>query len=65
MAAAHMSEQEIRALDAVAQNHRVPRSVVIRWAILHYLRHIGAASSNDPANDTSSPTSSIEPAQPR
>jgi metal-responsive CopG/Arc/MetJ family transcriptional regulator len=38
----HMNPGEIAELDAIAQEHRVSRSAVIRWAILEYLRAFNA-----------------------
>jgi len=39
MIGAHITEQEITALDAIAQAHRVSRAVTIRWAITQFLLH--------------------------
>lgn len=39
MIGAHITEQEITALDAIAQAHRVSRAVTIRWAVAQFLLH--------------------------
>jgi hypothetical protein len=37
MIGTHLPDGDIFALDAIARERRVPRAVVLRWAIIEYL----------------------------